>query len=172
MATMPEHGPYRFTVTEDDAARALQVALRKRLLAGPSRWLVIAIVVFAVLLVVLDLLDGSINVLSTGIAVLGLPIVFLFVRLMAPRIARRQYRQSAGLRSEITMHFSAEAIRFETDNGAARLPLADLFGHQVIGDLLLLYQNEAFYNIVPQRALGEDWPRLLDAIGTAGLKKL
>lgn len=169
---MQERGPYRYTISEDDAAAALKYALRHRLLSGPSKWLVILIVVLAVLMVALDALDGSINLAATGIAVLGLPLIFLVIRFMAPRIARRQYRQSAGLRGEITMHFDGESIRFEMKNASARLPFADLFGFQRVDDLLLLYQNEAYYNLVPQRALGEDWAQLLDAVKASGMRRL
>ncbi len=167
---MEIHGPFAFRLDEDEVARAAVAFMRKRILLPPSRWLLIAIAVIAALLIFFDLLDGMINIGSLA-AIAAVPLaIWLAIKGIAPRMARRQYRQSAALRDEHRFFFDAETITFEGTRGKVSFPLAELHAFTDMPDLLLIHQTEGFYNPIPKRALGEDAVKALaDALRGAGV---
>lgn len=169
---MATHGPYKYRVEEAGLAEAGRLYFRRRIFQPPMRYLVIAVLVLAVLLVLLDFLnDGALN-LSTIIAVgLGIPLIYVVPYLVAPSIMRRQYRQSAALRDENEIEFDEQAISFSNQRGHARIPYHEYYGWSQTDDMILLHQTEAYFNPVPKQALGQDWQRLVEALEAAGVKR-
>ena len=168
---METMGPFTYRVTEAQAVAAARVAMRKRLFRPPTVWLLVAIVVVAILLLLLDAMDGYLNVASTAALVVALPAVWLVLLWLVPVQARRQYRQSAALRDESTLSFDSEALTFTGPRGTIRMPFAEFLAVSDTPDLILLHQTEMFYNLVPKAALGDAAEELLSRMEAAGVKR-
>ena len=166
------HGPYAYRVEEADLSAAGRHYFMRRVFQRPMRYLLIAVLVLAMLLVVLDFLDDGALKLSTIIVlVLAIPLIWLVPYLIAPAIMRRQYRQSASLRDENRVEFDREAIRFSNTRGHARIPLTELYAWSETDRMVLLHQTEAFFNPIPKTALGPDCHLLIAALEEAGVRR-
>lgn len=166
-------GPYHFTVTERQVVSAMQRQMLSRLLNGVTRWMLILIAVLMALLIAFDLyLAGTLS--GTTIAfVIAAPIALGIIHFwMAPMLGRRQYRQSAALRAESTIAWDEEAVTFSAERGHARLPFAEFHGFASTNEMLLLYQTEMFFNIVPMAALGDAAGDLVAKLEEAGVKRV
>lgn len=169
---MTSYGPYRFTVTEDDVSQAAKATSWRRLWLPPFRYLVIAIAVCFVLLLVLDLSDGSIDI-STLILLIGGPAIFaVLIQWLGPVFAKRQYRQNAALRVENTLTFDAKDIELSSERGVTRLPVNELFRYSETDGLVLLHISEAIFIPVPRRALGDDAATLAALLERSGVPRL
>lgn len=135
-------------------------------------WLLVAILVVALALFALDVMDGYLNVASTAALVLALPAVWIVVLVIVPMQARRQYRQSAQLRDDQALSFDDEAVVFTSRRGTVRLPFSEYREFLDRGGLILLYQTEMFYNLVPRHALGDAADELLARLEAAGVRRL
>ncbi|AKM10448.1 YcxB family protein [Croceicoccus naphthovorans] len=169
---MTETGPFTYRVTEAEAVAAARKVMRKRLFRPPTVWLIVAIVVVAVLLLILDAMDGYLNVASTAALLVALPALWLTLMWLVPRQARRQFRQSAALRDESMLSFDDEALTFVSRRGTVRMPFAEFLEVSVTDDLILLHQTEMFYNLVPRHALGDAAKVLLSRLEAAGVRRL
>jgi hypothetical protein len=167
---MASYGPFAYRLEEDDVAKAAAAFMRKRLFLPPSRWLLIAIAAISALLILFDLLDGMINLGSIA-AIGAVPLaIWLAIKGIAPRMARRQYRQSAALRDEHSLSFDSDTITFAGTRGTVSFPLVELHAFTDMPDLLMIHQTEGFYNPIPKQALGEDAVKALaDALRAAGV---
>ena len=169
---MAKHGPYTYRVEEADLAAAGQLFFRRRLSQPPARYLLIALVLCAVLLIGFDIVeDGAINLLSLVSLGIGLPLVWFVPHLLAPVMMRRQYHQSAALRDEQTFEFDEEALFFTSSRAHVRLPFDELYAWAQTGKLVLLSQTEAYFVSVPKEALGDDTARLIANLTRAGVKR-
>jgi len=166
-------GPFVYQVTEAEAVEAAKIASRGRMFRPPVSWRLIAFGVIAVLLLILDVMDGYLNLASTAALLLALPGVWLVLDLMTPRLAKRQYRQSAQLRDENSLSFDDEALTFSGSRGTVRLPFAEFMAVTAKEGVILLHQTEMFYNLVPRRALGDAVADdLVAKMEAAGVKRL
>lgn len=169
---MTMHGPYSYRVEEGDLAAAGRHYYQRRVFQRPMRYLLFAVLVLAVVLVFLDLFEDGALKLSTLIVVgLGIPLIWLIPYLIAPRVMRRQFRQSAALRDEHEMIFDGESITFTNQRGHARIPFHELYAWSQTDRMILLHQTEAFFNPVPKQAMGEDYRHLVAALDAAGVKR-
>lgn len=170
---MTDRGPFTFTVAQDQVVRAMQRQMLRRLLAGPARWLLIVMIALLALLVVLDLLSTgrlSVGAIAVLIAVpLALAIVHFW---LAPNLARRQFRQSVALRAVHTIAWDDKAVSFASERGNARLPFAEFHGWGDAGDVLMLYQTEMYFNLVPKEPLGAAAADLAACLDRAGVKRV
>lgn len=135
-------------------------------------WLLVAILVVALALFALDVMDGYLNVASTAALLLALPAVWIVVLVIVPMQARRQYRQSAQLRDDQALSFDDVAVVFTSRRGTVRLPFSEYREFLDRGGLILLYQTEMFYNLVPRHALGDAADELLARLEAAGVRRL
>lgn len=152
--------------------RAMQSLMLYRLWTGPARWLLVAAGVLLVVLFALEFVAyGRLSSVGIGV-VLGLPLVFLIVVYwMAPMMGRRQYRQSALLRAEGTVSWDDEALTFESDRGHARIPFGEFHRWGESADLVMLYQTEMFFNLLPKAPLGGAAEDLKARLTAAGVKR-
>ncbi|WP_066553824.1 YcxB family protein [Croceicoccus bisphenolivorans] len=169
---MSEFGPFHYRVEEAEAVVAGRMAMKARMFRPPAKWLIVAIVVVAVLLLVLDAMDGYLNLASTFALVVVLPLLWVVLLVMAPIQARRQYRQSAQLRDDHTLSFDEDAITFIGSRGTVRIPMAEYREVLAGKGVILLYQTEMFYNLVPTCALGDAADELLRRLEAAGVRRL
>ena len=169
---MSTQGPFAFTVTEAQVVQAMRRMTARRMTRGPAGWLLIAIAVLLVLLVGLEVLVLG-RVSRTAVAiVVAVPIALLLVHFwMVPLMGRRQYRQSVALREETEIGWDDEALRFSSSRGAARLPFGDFHRWDETGDLIMLYQTEMYFHIVPRIALGQAAPDLITRLAAAGVAR-
>ncbi|MDR7102575.1 YcxB family protein [Croceicoccus sp. BE223] len=151
---------------------AARHAARKRMRQLPTMLLVVVIVAVSLALLALDVMDGYLNIASTAALVLALPAVWIAVIVIVPVQARRQYRQSAQLRDDQTVSFDDEAITFASRRGTVRLPFSEYREYLDRGGLILLYQTEMFYNLVPRHALGDAGDEMLARLQAAGVRRL
>ncbi|WP_144098039.1 YcxB family protein [Croceicoccus sediminis] len=170
---METMGPFSFTVREEQVVAAMKRLMLARAWKGPIRWILILIAALLALLVVLDfLMTGEVSkqALAFMVAVpVALAIVYFWI---APMMGRRQYRQSAALRAESTIAWDDEAVMFSGERGYARLPLAEFHRFAVSPDMLMLYQTEMYFNLVPLTALGDAAGDLVAKLEAAGVKRV
>ena len=170
---MQAFGPFSYRVTQDQVVRAMQRLMLLRLWTGPARWLLGLILLLLPVAIVLDLLTrGTLS--GMAIAVLAvLPIALLTIYFWAaPMMARRQFRQSAALRDEHQIAWDEEAITFTGTRGRVRMPFAEFHRWSEAGEVLMLYQTEMFFNLVPRTALGEAAQDLTARLENAGVKRI
>ena len=169
---MTKHGPYTYRVDEGDLAVAGRHYFQRRVFQRPMRYLFIAVLVLAVLLVALDLYEDGALKLSTLIVIgVGIPLIWLIPYLIAPRIMRRQFRQSAALRDENELEFDGESITFSNQRGHARIPFHELYAWSETERMILLHQTEAYFNPIPKQVMGDDHRLLAAALDAAGVKR-
>lgn len=166
-------GPFSFTVREEQVVKAMQRLMLTRMWTGPARWMLILIAVLLALLIVLDFvtkggLSGSALAFIVAVPV-ALAIVYF---VLAPMMGRRQYRQSAALRAENTIAWDEEAVIFSGERGHARLPFAEFHRFAISGGMLMLYQTEMYFNLVPLDAMGDAGGDLVARLESAGVKRV
>ena len=124
------------------------------------------------LLLVLDLaLYGRLS--ATAVAfVVAIPAALLMINLwLVPRLARRQFRQSAALRAPSTVAWDGELIHLACDRGELHIPIAELYRWDRTKRAIMLYQTEMMFNPVPKSAMGEAADRLIARLEEAGVKR-
>jgi len=153
---MEKRGPFAFRVAEAQVVGAMRRHMLSRFGKGVGKWLLILFAFVLALLLIADMATrGAVS--GEGIAfAAALPLVlaaawFVFV----PMTARRQYRQSAALRDECQISWDDEAVEFRSSRGQARLPFAEFHDWSDAGEVIVLYQTEAYFNIVPKAPLGD-----------------
>lgn len=155
---------------ERQMPRAGRKAMMARLLRPPIGWLLWAILGLGVVLLVLDSLDGALE-LSTIAVLAAIPLAIAIINFwLVPWQMRRQFRQSAALQDELSLSFDDEAITFTGRRGTTTIPMEEFHAVMDAGDVILLYQTEAFFNPVPKGPLGADADRLLAALLAKGVK--
>lgn len=150
----------------------MQRLMLSRVLVGPARWMLVLIALLMTVLIVLDIaMTGTLS--GAAIAfVIAVPVALGIVYFwMAPMMGRRQYRQSAALRAESTIAWDDEAVMFSGERGHARLPFAEFHRFAVSGDMLMLYQTEMYFNLLPLDALGDAATDLIAKLEAAGVKR-
>lgn len=166
------HGPFQFRVEESQLALAGRKAMMKRLLQPPIVWMLWAILILGSLLLVIDLQDGAMEIAS--IAVLAaVPIAIALVNFwLVPWQMRHQFRQSAALQDEFTLSFDDTTITFAGKRGTTTIPLEEFHAVMDAGEIILLYQTEAFFNAVPKAPLGAASGELIASLQERGVRLL
>lgn len=167
-----EMGPFTYRVAEDQIVKAMQRLMLRRMWSGPAKWLLGLILLLLPVLIVLDIfVNGGLS--GTAVAILlALPAALLLVHFwLAPMMARRQFRQSAALRDEQAIAWDDEAIVFTGPRGHVRIPLAEFHRWSDAGDMLMLYQTEMYFNLVPKTPLGEAAEDLAARLDKAGVRR-
>lgn len=170
---MASHGPFTYSVEEPQVVRAMQRLMRGRLRSGPARWLIWLIAFLLIALMAMDvMLTGRLS--GPAIAfLLAVPIALMLVHFwMAPMMARRQFRQSVALRAEQTIAWDDEAIEFRSERGQARLPFGEFHGFGDTAEMIMLYQTEMYFNLVPKGPLGDAADDLIARLEAAGVKRV
>ena len=141
-----------FTLTEEEAVAAAVLVLNKQLWAKRSfRLLVWAILG---LLLILGLLDPRALMQPFLLALIGAAIVlFLTIRMVVPFHAKRHFRQAAALRDEIAVTWDDEGVSLSGAHGNSRLAWGEFHRWAENDRLVLLFQSQMLYNIVPKRVL-------------------
>ena len=146
--------------------------MMKRLLRPPIGWLLWLIVVLGAALLVLDSLDGAFELSSIAVLV-AVPIAIALVNFwLVPWQMRRQFRQSAALQDEFTLSFDHEAITFAGKRGTTTIPMEEYHAVMDAGEVILLYQTEAFFNAIPKAPLEGAADELIEALRAKGVKQL
>lgn len=165
-------GPFTYRIEEAQVVRAMQRMMIARLRTGPGRFFAIAFAVLLPLLVVLETVAFG-RMSGTALALLiALPLALLIVHFwLAPMMGRRQFRQSAALRDTNTIAWDETAITFTGSRGQVRLPFAEFYKWRDAGDVLMLFQTEMYFNLVPKAPLGEAAADLMQRLDAAGVKR-
>lgn len=170
---METKGPFLFRVEEAQIVEAMQRLMMRRLTTGPQRWLVMAVGVLLFVMFILEvIMTGTIS--GTVIAfIAAIAAAFVMLRFwIAPMMGRRQFRQSAALRAEHSISWDEEAVHFVSERGNARMPFAEFYGWSETPELVMLYQTEMFFNLVPKAPLGDAAGDLFARLDQAGAKRL
>jgi hypothetical protein len=155
-------GSAQVTFTQDD-----MITAQRAWWMGTARWQtfvvmagVIALCYLALVLAITWHAAARARVVSCLVAVAGAVaitvIVFAIGYLMAPRRARRAFREHKALAGEFTFAWDAEAITINHALGSSRLPWTVFHGWLETPDILLLYQTRALFNMLPKRAVPPD----------------
>ena len=166
------HGPFAFRLEEDQVAKATYAIARKRLFKPPMRVLTLSIPVLCVLLLIVDLSDGYLNLASLAVLLAAPIAAWLVLRILIPKGARRQFRQSAEMRDEHTLTFTADSLTFSGARGTTTRPLAELHAFSQLPGILLLHPTEGHFFAVPEAAMpAEDFAALVEALEGAGVTR-
>ena len=92
------------------------------------------------------------GVIGTALAG-GLLFPLAMIRWRVPVAARRIYRQQRGLRQEVTLAWTREELAIQTALGQARLPWADYIRWREDRNIVLLFQSDAIFQMLPKRVL-------------------
>lgn len=169
---METRGPFSFQVEETQIVQAMQQLMFRRLTTGPLRWLSIAVAVLLAIMLVADVaMTGAIS--GTAVAfVVAIGLALLVLRFWAaPMMGRRQFRQSAALRAQHTIAWDDEAVYFTSERGNARMPFAEFHGWAELPGLIMLYQTEMYFNLVPKAPLGDAAADLMACLDAAGVRR-
>lgn len=171
-ARVMQSEPITYAIEEGQLIRAMQHHMTRRLTSGVMRWLLIVAGVLMVLAVALMSLTGTKPdaVLVGGIlgTVVGLVAVSLW---FAPYLVRCQFAQSAALRASYTLSWDETALRFESERGHAVMPFSEFHAWCEVGDVLMLYQTQMMFHIVPLGALGAAAEDLRASLSAAGVRR-
>lgn len=143
------------TITEQDHVSANFTHIR------PRRWLGVVGILLAMLVFAI-LADLFIEMLRQGAGpspfwiFLALCIYLLvFFIFLLPRRARRLYRQTKGAGRPVTFTFGTEGLGLRGEDGEAQIPWPHFHKWKHGRKHILLYQNDAFFLILPKRCFTE-----------------
>lgn len=145
-----------FRVAESDVIESLRHSMASRIFRGPTRWVIVSFAILLALLFALNAISGRSQNLAIVLA-LALPAALALIHLvMTPMMARRHFRQSKALHDDIEVSWDEEGIAMRGRHGHGRYAYDEFHRWSESANLLLLYQSEMLYNIVPKRALGPE----------------
>jgi len=160
-----------FSITEDEAAAAARLVAHKQIWSRPIFTILIGLILALVAILALiepQALDNPMLFALGGVAV----VLMLMIRLVVPFHARRHYRQSAALRDEIEAEWNEKGIRFSSAHGNSNFAWNEFYRWAENESLILLYQSQMLYNIIPKRVLRQgELTDLLSWIEKSGLEK-
>lgn len=170
---MPNRSAH-FHIQEDDVVASTAHITRRRLKLPLLPGLIFATLV-AILAIFLSMRGGMSDLLGilawAVLALVGLMAVLHYWVL--PRQSRRQFQQLAALAEEVQMIWDEQEVTFTRTRATATFAWNEFYRWSENDDLLLLAQSEAYYNIVPKRALDpEQSADIRRCIEQAGLKKM
>ena len=140
----------RYTISENEAVEAAKFTAMKRLFSRP---LLPIFVVLLVIFAILSIANGEKQWMVFALALaLASPIaLFVVVWWLIPLQAKRHYSQAVALADEISLEWDDGGIGYSSAHGNSRFGWSDYHGWAETGQLLILYQSENFYNIIPKR---------------------
>ncbi|WP_448662368.1 YcxB family protein [Sphingomonas sp. CJ20] len=154
-----------FTVGEADYLAAVRRNFADQLRGTRMVWgVAILSAVYVAIFLGLPLLDGerftlvSVLVALAGSVATGAGVfvgIMLVARRLLPRRARRAYRQHRGLRDPIRAEWDDAGLRIAAATGESRLAWGDYVRWSADDRVLLLYQTDYLFNILPRAAMTE-----------------
>lgn len=149
---MAENQTAPYTLTEEEAVEAARFTATKRLLSRP---LLPMIVVLLVIFAILAMIEGKFAFTAAALlAVLLAPLVIAATVLyVIPWQAKRHYKQAVALHEEIACWWGKNGIELSSTRGSSKFAWKDFHRWGDSHSLLLLYQSEMFYSVVPKRVL-------------------
>ncbi len=128
----------------------------------PSPWLKYLSIAFLSLCIVIlvasvSSLDSFTSVLSALAPILFFGLIYAFILfILIPWNARRIFSQQKMLQAEYEVAISPEMFEVTSENGTMRIRLSDFYKYKVGKDLVLLYQSQALFHMVPRRFFSSD----------------
>ncbi len=89
--------------------------------------------------------------LATPFAILGFP--FLITHVLGGVAARRTFRQQKTLHKPATLAWTEQGVVLRSDYGDARVPWADFRKARQDERMILLYESDRLYRVIPNRCL-------------------
>ena len=169
---MAMHGPFEYRVDEDLVVEAMRRHMIRRMTSGLIGTLIMAMLVLLVLLILLDLLAyGRLSRIALAFVV-AVPLMLAVNHIwLVPNLGRRQHRQSAALRAPSFIEWDEEEVRLGSEMGEARVPMLNFYCWDETENVVLLYQTEMFFNLVPKAALDGAAPDLIARLQAAGVRR-
>ncbi|MFN2100542.1 YcxB family protein [Altererythrobacter sp. MF3-039] len=144
-----------FTITEAQVIAGTREAMKRHFTRMPYSGILTATYVLVVALLAF-LLDSRSLVPLLAAAVIAPPIAYwLIMKFSVPWQARRHFRQAALLSDRSYVEWDSEGITLGGPKGQARLGWHDFYAWDRIAELVMLYQSEAMFNMIPVEAIGE-----------------
>jgi len=170
---MGETHAVTYRLSEADAVSAGRFAAGRQMRLRPIvRVLMILVAVLYAILLLLDWRAATQPLLLALLLAVGAALL-LATWVLIPWQMKRHFRQAPGLRDEIGIDWDDEHLGFETSRGHSRLAWSDYHRWGENERLLLLFQSEILYNIVPKAALGQDQlDSIRGALVRAGVRKI
>jgi hypothetical protein len=151
-------------IEPEDLAQAHRLNFRQYLRSRKAQvrliilW-VLATVVYAVITgILVDAKGAVLPVLVFAViapfAIVGIP--FLIVAATSGPAARKAFGQQKGFHKPITVAWNGEGVSFEGYHGIARFKWTDFVQIRQDRHLILMYESERIYRVIPKRALSAD----------------
>lgn len=138
-----------YKLTETEVVSAMQLHGR-----GSNKTLLM-LSIAAIALVLLGALTDFGAIGFAG-AISGLFGYFAVLYLIIPFNAKRQYKQHAALRSEMTLSVSQQGISFKNKSGESTLQWDEIDKWKRGKGVILLYISSNMFHMVPSRALSNE----------------
>lgn len=150
--------PIRFHLTADDYVEATRLYAARTSRHGP--WIVVGVIwlIYAGLaFLIIDEWDWRSGAASAalGAAVAALVLMLLY-RFTIPRRSRRIFAQQKSLHDEIEAKWDEAALDLATSSARSRHRWADFLKWTEGQNVILLYQSDAVFNMLPKRAFSPE----------------
>lgn len=145
-----------FAITEAHVIAATGAAMKRHFTRMP--YVAILFGAYSLAVVLLALLMNFEDLAALLIAaLLAPPIAYLLIMKVAvPWQAKRHFKQVALLSEEAFAEWDGGGITLGGTRGHARLAWSDFYAWDRIPEVVMLYQGEALFNMLPVDAIGEN----------------
>lgn len=148
---MASHNTASYSLKESESVEAAKFTSMKRLFARPLLPIFVTLlVIFAILAIINDQKQWVAYALA--MALVSPVALFIVVWWVIPMQARRHFQQAVALADEIIATWDDNGIGYASAHGSSRFSWEDYHGWAETAHLLILYQSENYYNLLPKRA--------------------
>jgi len=163
------NGEARFEMTAQDNVNAVHTHTGR--IFGKLSWILLGV---AFLFPLIDLWAGAPILEDRAFFIcLGLALLFLAWDYIARDwTVRRAFRQSASMRSPLTLHWNEESIAIDTDASHASYAWGQFWRWMGSSTTLLLYRDSQMFIPIPRRALPDGaFEEIVAALRAAGVRE-
>ncbi|BAF87718.1 unknown protein [Azorhizobium caulinodans ORS 571] len=157
--TLSQRGPISIQLTADDVARAYQLFQTQALLSarGVLSVLFLDLVTVGLTVFAIKALSGDdLPLPLAGMLAVLFPAVMIWsTRWRNGRLARRIFAQQKSLNQPFTLAWTDEALQTQAPQGDATLPWRDLVKMKQDRHMILFFESDALFRMVPRRVLSQ-----------------
>lgn len=149
---MAQAEPATFQLTEAEAVEAVKFVTHRRLFRQHRfGWIIAALVVVTICAIAMqkDVIAGA-ALFALLVAPIWLGVLLFW---LVPRHAKRHYRQSVTMKDQNELTWDDAGLTITCEHGSTIYKWPEWRGWGESHSLLILFQSEALYNILPKRAL-------------------
>ena len=179
MTTTADMTPLRFRISEAAMIRAAWLNASRY-----SARIALFAVVVALLVSVIFIAQGDhrtigrillqITLTVAGTCAIAGVVVYVLCYIALPMQVRKNLRQQKALSEEMQLSWTQDEFCYASGQSRTVMPFTDLRGFKVSGDVILLYNTDVLYHLVPTAAFGDTRLRepFIQRLVDAGIRRL